>query len=67
MIRWNPSEKNGVSNLVNLLHEHDNIENKWTFTIKPRRTSIDKHKAHLVAKGYTQEEGVDYENFFTGG
>jgi len=54
-----------VWKLVDLPPQRESIENKWVFKIK-RRTdgSIDKFKAHLVAKGFSQIEGVDYEETF---
>ena len=39
---------------------------KWVFKHKPNPNgSIDCYKAHLVAKGYSQECGIDYEETFT--
>ena len=54
--------KNQVWELVDLPPGHKTIGNKWVLKIKHKVDgSIDKYKAHLVAKGYTQREGRDYE------
>ena len=54
--------KNQVWELVSLPLGCKTIENKWVLKIKCKIDgSIDKYKAHLVAKGYTQREGRDYE------
>ena len=57
---------NQVWDLVDLLLGQRSIGNKWIFKIK-RKTdgSIERYKAHLVAKGYTQEERIDYEDTFS--
>jgi hypothetical protein len=59
-------DKNNVWELVDLPPGRKTIENKWVLKIKCKADgSIDRYKAHLVAKDYTQGEGIDYEDTFS--
>ncbi|KAL0313189.1 UNVERIFIED_CONTAM: Retrovirus-related Pol polyprotein from transposon TNT 1-94 [Sesamum radiatum] len=58
--------KNNVWEQVDLPAGRKTIGNKWVLKIKRKVDgSIDKFKARLVVKGYTQREGIDYEETFS--
>ncbi|GJY20517.1 putative ribonuclease H-like domain-containing protein, partial [Tanacetum coccineum] len=51
--------------LVDLPKGKRAIGTKWIFrNKKDKRGIVIKNKARLVAQGYTQEEGIDYEEVF---
>ncbi|GKD22291.1 retrovirus-related pol polyprotein from transposon TNT 1-94 [Tanacetum coccineum] len=54
-----------VWTLVDLPNGKRAIGTKWVFrNKKDERGIMIKNKARLVAQGYTQEEGIDYDKFF---
>ena len=57
---------NGVWELVELPEGHRPIGCKWVYkTKRDPKGKIEKFKVRLVAKGFTQREGVDYEATFS--
>jgi hypothetical protein len=39
---------------------------KWVFNLKKdEKGEVTKHKAQLVARGFVQQEGIDYDDAFT--
>ena len=58
-------EKNGTWELVLHPPSHKVIGVKWVFkTTYLNDGSLDKHKACLVAKGYAQRLGIDFDDTF---
>jgi hypothetical protein len=58
--------KNDVWEVVPRLKSKDMVSTKWIFKIKHAADgSIEKYKARFVARGFSQEEGIDYEETFS--
>ena len=58
--------KNQVWDVVDLPSNRKTIGNKWVLKIKRKADgSIENYKGRLVAKGYTQQEGINYEETFS--
>jgi hypothetical protein len=58
--------KNNVWEIVPRPKSKDVVSSKWLFKIKHVVDgSIDKYKAKFVAHGFSQKEGIDYEETFT--
>ncbi|RVX19855.1 Retrovirus-related Pol polyprotein from transposon TNT 1-94 [Vitis vinifera] len=62
----NSMASNGVWNLVELPGGAKAIGCKWVFkTNKDSLGNIERYKARLIAKGFTQNEGIDYNETFS--
>lgn len=58
-------EKNKTWTLVNLPKRRRVIGLKWVFKLKrDPNGKILKHKARIMAKGYSQKHGIDHEEVF---
>jgi hypothetical protein len=57
---------NDVWEIVSRPKSKDVVSSKWLFKIKHTVDgSIEKYKARFVARGFSQKEGIDYEETFT--
>ncbi|GJU71555.1 ribonuclease H-like domain-containing protein [Tanacetum coccineum] len=58
--------RNGTWEIVELPEGRKAIGSKWIYKIKFRSSGeIDRYKARLVAQGFGQKEGIDYEETFS--
>lgn len=58
-------EKNKTWELVDLLEGNKPISVRWVYKVKENsKGEIIKHKARLIAKGFLQRQGIDFEEVF---
>jgi hypothetical protein len=63
--KMNAVEKNCTWELADLPRGHSAITLKWVFKLKRDEAgAIVKHKARLVARGFVQREGIDFDDTF---
>ena len=59
-------EKNKIWEICTLPKGHKIVGYKWVFTLKYKADeTLDRHKASLVGKGFTQTYGVDYSETYS--
>ncbi|KAK8951032.1 hypothetical protein KSP39_PZI004596 [Platanthera zijinensis] len=57
--------KNNTWQLVDLPPGKRTVGSRWVFTVKQNQDGIvERYKARLVAQGYTQAQGIDYQDTF---
>ena len=57
--------KNDVWDLVELPKDRKAVGSKWVFKVKVSADgSVERYKARLVAQGYSQKYGIDYDEIF---
>ena len=62
---YNSLIKNKTWELIDLPADRDPINTKWVYKVKYLADgSIDRYKARFVAKGFSQQEGIDYDETF---
>jgi hypothetical protein len=58
-------ERNNTWELVDLPHGHRPIGLKWVYKLKKNEAGeVIKHKARLVARGFVQQAGIDFDEVF---
>ncbi|GKE26579.1 ribonuclease H-like domain-containing protein [Tanacetum coccineum] len=58
--------RNNTWTLTDLPIGRKTIDNKWIYKIKYKASGqVDKHKARVVAKGFSQIEGIDFDETFS--
>lgn len=64
-MEYNSLIKNGTWILCDLPPGRKPVSCKWTFKLKRKANGeVDKYKARLVARGFTQEKGFDYSETY---
>jgi hypothetical protein len=58
-------EKNEAWDLVELSTGRNPIENKWVFKKLNAKGKVEKHKSHLIEKGYSKVEGIEFGEIFS--
>lgn len=59
-------ERNKTWQLVDLPQDKTHIGCKWVYKIKHKQDgTVDRYKAWLVVKGYTQVEGINFLDTFS--
>jgi hypothetical protein len=58
-------DKNEAWDLVDFPTRRKPIGNKWVFKKKLNEGKVEKYKARLVEKGYSQVEGIDFGEIFS--
>ena len=57
--------KNYVWDFVPRQDRKSVVSSKWIYKIKHAADGIEKYKARFVAQGFSQKEGIDYEETFS--
>jgi hypothetical protein len=65
-VEYNALMKNNTKHLVPPKKGSNIIASKWVFKIKYKGDgNLDKYKARIMAKGYKQHFGINYEDTFS--
>ena len=57
--------KNDTYELIELSKGRKTLKNKWVFKLKNDDEKLLKYKAHLVVKGFSQKQGIDFDEIFS--
>ena len=65
LTEYDTLQKNGTWDIVELPPGHKAIGAGWVFKVKRNADgSVERYKARIVAKGYSQRPGIDYNEVF---
>ena len=57
---------NSVWDVVPKLQDKLVVSSRWLYKVKQVADgSVEKHKARFVARGFSQDEGIDYDETFS--
>ena len=57
--------KNDTYELTELPKGRKSLKNKWVFKLKNDDEKLSKYKACLVVKGFSQKQGIDFDEIFS--
>jgi len=58
--------RNGVLDVVPRLEDKSVVSSRWIYKVKKvANGSFEKHKTRFVARGFSQVEGIDYDENFS--
>ena len=57
--------KNDTYELTELPKGRKALKNKWVFKLKNDEENLLKYKARLVVKGFSQKQGIDFDEIFS--
>ncbi|KAH9322858.1 hypothetical protein KI387_017497, partial [Taxus chinensis] len=57
--------ENQTWDLVKLPKGKRELQNKWVYKVKDKEGGKKKYKAQLVVKGFTQKQGIDFDEIFS--
>ena len=61
----NSLNKNKTYDLVELPKGKKVLKNKWVFKLKKDCDKLVKYKTRLVVKGFSQKQGIDFDEIFS--
>ncbi|KAA0043630.1 Reverse transcriptase, RNA-dependent DNA polymerase [Cucumis melo var. makuwa] len=59
-------ERTNTWTIVSLPKNYHTVGSKWVYKVKYKQHgTVDRYKARLIAKGYNQQEGIDFSDTFS--
>lgn len=59
-------ERTNTWTIVSFPKVHHTVSSKWVYRVKCKPDgTVDRYKTRIVAKGYSQQEGIDFSDTFS--